>query len=129
MHSKWYGSRRTRIGSSQILLAAVLLFILPLSSSRAQVTAPPGMRTLTLEESIVIALEDSRSVQDARYALAVANKQVIEARGLAMPTLSANANFTRSLTPLESFLPAIILDPTASPDDFIAVRFGADNSW
>ncbi len=46
-----------------------------------------------------------------------------------MPTVSASANFTRSLTPLESFLPAIIFDPTASPDDFIAVRFGADNSW
>ncbi len=120
---------RTRPSSRACSLSAVLLVMLPLTLIRAQVESPPGMRTLTLEESIAIALEDSRSVQDARYALAVANKQVTEARGLAMPTLSANANFTRSLTPLESFLPAVIFDPTASPDDFIAVRFGADNSW
>ncbi|MFC1545564.1 TolC family protein [Gemmatimonadota bacterium] len=106
-----------------------VLVMLSVTSSRAQVTSPPAMRTLTLEESIVIALEDSRSLQDARYALAVANQQVTEARGLAMPTLSANMNFTRSLTPLESFLPAIIFDPTASEDDFLTVRFGADNNW
>ncbi len=110
-------------------ISITLLLLLPLASSHAQSEPPSGMRTLTLEESITIALEDSRSVQDARYALAVADKQITEARGLAMPSLSASANFTRNLTPLESFLPANIFDPTASPDDFIAVRFGADNSW
>lgn len=110
-------------------ISITLLLLIPLASSHAQSELPSGMRTLTLEESITIALEDSRIVQDARYALAVAEKQITEARGLAMPSLSASANFTRNLTPLESFLPANIFDPTASPDDFIAVRFGADNSW
>lgn len=107
---------------------ALLALLLPLPAA-AQSGESAGAARVTLEESIAIALEDSRSVQDARYALEVADKQVVEARGLAMPTLSANASFTRNLTALESFLPAIIFDPTASPDDFIAVRFGADNNW
>ncbi len=116
-------------GSIHSLLAVALLLLVSTAASRAQTEGIAGTRIMTLEESILIALEDSRSVQDARFALEVAEKQVVEARGLAMPTVSASANFTRSLTPLESFLPAIIFDPTASPDDFIAVRFGADNSW
>jgi outer membrane protein len=116
-------------GSIHSLLAVALLLLVSTAASRAQTEGIAGTRIMTLEESILIALEDSRSVQDARFALEVAEKQVVEARGLAMPTISASANFTRSLTPLESFLPAIIFDPTASADDFIAVRFGADNSW
>jgi outer membrane protein TolC len=108
---------------------ALLILLLPARSFAQEGEAAGSRVMMTLEESILVALEDSRSVQDARFALEVAEKQVVEARGLAMPTVSANANFTRSLTPLESFLPAIIFDPTASPDDFIAVRFGADNNW
>lgn len=120
---------RHRRGSILFLPIVALLLIVPAAASRGQTEGVASTRALTIEESILIALEDSRSVQDARFALEVAEKQVVEARGLAMPTVSASANYTRSLTPLESFLPAIIFDPTASPDDFIAVRFGADNNW
>ena len=84
---------------------------------------------LTVEESISIALDKSRSMIDAGYALQVAERQVAEARGSAFPDLTLNAGVTKNLVPLESFLPAIIFDPTASADDFIAVRFGADNNW
>ncbi|MFC1530492.1 TolC family protein [Gemmatimonadota bacterium] len=127
----YVGSEPVGRGSGSIicLLVATLVLSVSTAATRAQTERAAGTRNMTLEESILIALEDSRSVQDARFALEVARKQVVEARGLAMPTVAASANFTRSLTPLESFLPAIIFDPTASPDDFIAVRFGADNNW
>jgi outer membrane protein TolC len=86
-------------------------------------------RALSLEESVALALEGNRAVRDAKLGLLTAERQIIEARGRAMPEISANASYARNLQPLESLLPAIIFDPTASPDDFIAVRFGADNNW
>ena len=84
---------------------------------------------LTVAESISIALAESRSMIDAGYALQVAERQVTEARGSAFPELTFNAGVTKNLTPLESFIPAILFDPSASPDDFIAFKFGTDNNW
>ncbi|NIR30905.1 MAG: hypothetical protein GWN84_16635, partial [Gammaproteobacteria bacterium] len=37
--------------------------------------------------------------------------------------------YTRNLRVQEAFLPAVIFDPEASPDELIPVRFGADNAW
>jgi len=87
------------------------------------------VRRITLEESIVLGLERNRSVADARLALDVAERQVSEARGQALPTVTGNVNLTHNLTPLESFLPKRFVDPSAGEDDFFKIRFGSDSNW
>jgi outer membrane protein TolC len=119
-------TKRVAIG---IFLMATMLVVSAKGVGAQQITQTLEGRALSLEESVALALAGNRAVQDARLGLLTAERQIIEARGRAMPDISANASYTRNLQPLESLLPAIIFDPTASADDFIAVRFGADNNW
>ena len=127
-------ARRKRRATAHLLPGAILtivaLQVVPIGAADAQQIAERiEGRALSLEESVALALEGNRAIRDARLGILTAERQVIEARGRAMPDISATASYTRNLQPLESLLPAIIFDPTASADDFIAVRFGADNNW
>jgi outer membrane protein len=106
------------------LLAALLLAP---SGLMAQEASPP--LSLTLPEAVRSALEQSRDVRDARLELEVARSQVTEAWGNVYPSLTLNASYSRNLTAAKSFLPAIIFDPDADPDEQIAVQFGSDNQW
>lgn len=85
--------------------------------------------SLTLPQAVQAALEQSRDVQAARLELEVAKSQVTEAWGNVYPSLTLNASYSRNLTAAKSFLPAIIFDPDADPDEQIAVQFGSDNQW
>ena len=89
--------------------------------------APAG--AMTLPEVVRTALDRSREIQQARYALDEAEEQVSEAWGSVYPVVELSANYTRNLSPSVNFLPAIIFDPQARPDELIPVRFGADNLW
>lgn len=111
-----------------VVASALLLLAIPLLPSAARAQAG-GPTTLTLEDAVRTALDRNRDVREARDGLEVARKQVTEAWGNVYPTLSLNASYTRNVSPAKSFLPAIIFDPDAGPDDLIAVQFGADNQW
>ena len=65
----------------------------------------------------------------AREAYETAQEQVSEAWGNVMPSIDFNASYQRNIAAAVNFLPAIIFDPSAGPDDFIPVQFGADNVW
>ncbi|TFG63766.1 MAG: TolC family protein, partial [Gemmatimonadales bacterium] len=79
--------------------------------------------------AVAIGLRNNRDLRVAELDLARAEKQVGEAYGGLFPEIEATASYTRNLTVPEVFLPAIIFDPTASPDDVLPVSFGADNQW
>lgn len=115
------------------LVLAFALLMVP-AGAAAQVPPPSQgtgeqARPLTIEESVALTLEGNRSIQDARLQLLTAERQVSEARGGAFPSISGNLRFSRNLRPLETFLPARIFDPTAGENDYIPVRFAADNNW
>ena len=84
---------------------------------------------LTLERALEMGLDHSKALADAKLGLRVADGQVREAWGSVMPEISANASYSRNLKVQQAFLPAVIFDPSASPDDLIPVRFGSDNTW
>ena len=86
-------------------------------------------RVLGLEEAVRTALDRSREVRSAELGLVEANERVSEAWSSVYPSIDFNASYTRNLSPSVNFLPAAIFDPTAGPDDYIAVQFGADNQW
>jgi len=83
----------------------------------------------SIERAVAIGLRNNRELRVAELDLAMAEKQVGEAYGGLFPEIDATASYTRNLTVPEVFLPAIIFDPSASPDDVLPVSFGADNQW
>lgn len=107
-------------------LAAVLASFLFAGSLSAQ--GAEG-RAYSLDEAIRLALESNRDLRDARLGLATANQQVREAWGSLFPSVDASVSYQRNLQIQEAFLPRIIFDPTASPDELVPVRFGAENNW
>jgi outer membrane protein TolC len=84
---------------------------------------------LSLERALETALATSQVLRDARLGVRVADQQVREAWSSVLPDVTANASYSRSLKVEEAFLPAVIFDPDASPDELIPVRFGSDNTW
>jgi outer membrane protein len=102
----------------------VLLLLVALPGTAAAQGVP-----LTVERAVDLALDGSRDIRDAELALGIAQRQVREAWGNVMPTVNVNALYTRNLTVPGSFLPRIFVDPNAGPDEFVLVRFGADNVW
>lgn len=75
------------------------------------------------------ALDTNQELRAAREAYVTAQEQVSEAWGNVMPSVDLNASYQRNIAPALNFLPAAIFDPTAGPDDYIGVQFGADNVW
>lgn len=84
---------------------------------------------MTMPEVVRTALDRSREIRQARYALDEAEEQVSEAWGNVYPVVELSANYTRNVSPSISFLPAMIFNPAAGPEELIPVRFGADNLW
>lgn len=119
--------RRAR-GAWNLGLAAAALAV-ALSPSAAVPAAAQEGAALSLQQAVRTALRQNRDVRGARYALDQANKRVKEAWSAVYPSLDWNASYTRNVSPTLAFLPARIFDPTAGPDDYIGVQFGADNQW
>ncbi len=107
-------------------LVAGLAVLLLAGSLAAQTAEGPSY---SLREAIGLALENNRDLADARLGLATADKQVREAWGSLFPSVDATVSYQRNIQVQEVFLPRIIFDPTASPDELVPVRFGADNNW
>lgn len=94
-------------------------------SAPAAAQAPP----LTLERAIGLALENSRDLMDAQLSLRGAEGRVREAYGAFLPTLEFTSGYTRNVKRQQGFLPAIIFDPDADPNEVIPVPFGSQNEW
>jgi outer membrane protein TolC len=117
---------RTNRRGRQAFTLLVTLFFCALPAAAQQ---PAAGRVLTLEDAIRIAIQNNRDLEDARLGYQGARGQVREAWSNVYPTLDLAASYTRNLSVSANFLPAIIFDPDASPDDLIPVKFGADNQW
>jgi len=87
------------------------------------------LRPYTLERAVSIALRNNRQLAVSQYDLETANKQVWEAYGALFPEIDGFASLQRNLELPSAFLPAIIFDPDADPNEQIAVTFGSDNQW
>ena len=118
----------TRAGRWLARLGVAVAFAAASSPSPlvAQAQPTPGM---TLTETLRVALERSPRIESARHALEEAEERVSEAWGSVYPRVDFTADYTRNVSPAVNFLPAIIFNPSAGPDDQVAVQFGADNLW
>jgi len=88
-----------------------------------------GTEPLSLERAIQTALANSYDINAAEQGVRLADQQVRQAWANVLPDVSVNASYQRNLRVQQGFLPAIIFNPNASPDEVIPVRFGSDNTW
>lgn len=84
---------------------------------------------INVEQAVDIALANSIEIKIALLNLAKADKDVANAWAEVLPTVEGNFSYQRNFNVPVSFLPAILIDPTADPNDLVPVRFGTDNNW
>ncbi len=109
--------------------AGFMLLLTAVSIAPRTLDAQEPASVMGLEQVIRTALGRNRDVSAARLGLREANERVSEARSDIYPTIDFSAGYTRNVSAPVNFLPASIFDPTAGQDEFISVRFGADNQW
>ena len=111
------------------LMALGLVGAMALGAGGVSGQAQEATVVLGLEEVLLQALDQNREVRTARLGLEEAGERVSEAWGNVYPTVDFSASYTRNISPAVNFLPAVIFNPDAGPDDYIPVQFGADNQW
>jgi outer membrane protein len=111
------------------LVGRVLALTFALTSAAAAPHVSAQSQTFGLEQLARNALDSNRELIAAREGLEAAEEQVSEAWSSVMPTIDLNASYSRNLSPAVNFFPAVFFDPSAGPDDYIAVRFGTDNVY
>lgn len=107
-------------------IASSLLLFLTLTTGLAAQQGEQVMGITTLART---AIDANRDLIAAREGYVTAQEQVSEAWSNVMPSVDMNSSYTRNVSPAVNFLPAQIFDPTAGPDDYIGVQFGADNTY
>lgn len=96
-------------GNRHCLLSKFAVLLLPLAASicgRAQSTPGPETQTLTLQESLRIAMERNRSRPASRFAVAIAEAQHRQALAGYWPQINAKGGVARSDEPLNFVFPA-----------------------
>ena len=88
-----------------------------------------GPEPVGLTSLVRSALDQNRDLRAAREGYVTAQEQVSEAWSNVYPSVTLDASYTRNISPAVSFIPAQAFDPTASPDEYISLQFGADNQY
>lgn len=109
------------------MLPICLFLLVGMASTRVE--AQGNQLVFGIEDAVRVALGVNPDVVAARLGLTEAEERVSEAWSEVYPSIDLNASYSRNISPTVNFLPASIFDPTAGPDDYMPVRFGADNQW
>jgi outer membrane protein len=88
----------------------------------------PAAQTLfmTLDECVAYALQSRLAVQEARLDIRSADQDVRTILAAAHPQLALNWDLNWFLEIPSQALPAVFVNPNASPDEFVAVKFGTE---
>ncbi|MAO66177.1 MAG: hypothetical protein CL666_14370 [Balneola sp.] len=114
-------------GMFTLIFGLGLTSLLPAQSSRT--IADTLGKTIDLKQSIQIALANNTQMKRSLLSVRDADQQIQNAWSNVMPDISASANYTRNLEVPVNFIPAVIFDPNADPNELIPVAFGTDNNW
>lgn len=131
-HAGWPHSPKYRTAGVLMLALGFTmagLAMAPALSRTAAAGAQSAPEALGLTELARSALTGNRELRSAREGYISAQEQVSEAWSNVMPSIDLSGSYTRNVSPTVNFLPAQIFDPSAGPDDYLAVQFGADNTW
>ncbi len=84
---------------------------------------------LTLEDAIKVAVANNPQVNRALLSVKDADELVDIAYSEVYPNISSSMSYTRNFEVPVNFIPAIIFDQNADPDELVPVAFGTDNNW
>jgi outer membrane protein TolC len=108
---------------------AVASLAAPLSAQQWQAGRPSEADRDGLTDLVRLALDRNRDLTAAREVYVTSQEQVSEAWSNVMPSVDFDASYQRNVAAPVSFLPASIFDPSAGPNEYLPVKFGADNVW
>lgn len=109
----------------KIIAPIFVLWVLFSFSGYAQSSVP---QKFTLQEAIDFALENNLNLKNSQESLASSEARVKEIIGMGLPQLSASGTIIDNYIIPTSFIPAIIFDPNAEPDQLVGVKFGTQYS-
>ncbi|MBC7923071.1 MAG: TolC family protein [Ferruginibacter sp.] len=87
----------------------------------------PAQRQLTMEDAVKLALDKNRALQVATLETAKAARKVQEARGYALPTVAASAQYLYYFNKQVSFLPGSFVG--LGEEDLATFRVGGSNAF
>jgi len=87
-----------------------------------------GQQSLSLEEALSYAKENGYNKRKADLELVKANAKVSETIGTGLPQITLGGNYQNNLVIPKSPIPAILFNPSAGPDDYVAVAFSQKQS-
>ena len=124
-----------RILTHSLRTLGVLTLIMSFGLSSASYAQPAEQvedtlsQTLDLKQAIQISLANNTQMKRALLSVRDADQQIRTAWSNVMPDIAASANYTRNLEVPVNFIPAVIFDPNADPNELVPVAFGTDNNW
>ena len=104
-------------------MAARYRFVLLLTFLVGAVHVYGGVRPMTLDEAITVALKQNREITIAKLAVSKASSQVTEAFGNALPSLALNAGYNYNIQ-----LPVFFF-PNPQTGQVAPLRFGLTNAY
>ncbi len=106
-------------------LLTINLLILSIFLTSLNVKA---QESYTLREAVDYTIKNHISIKNAQIDILNAEARVSELKGIGLPQVSGNVNYTNNLIIQKVFIPAKTFDPTAKEGDVIAAEFGVANS-
>lgn len=113
----------------------IYLFILGSYLSITQVFAQPtaqdsvmGQDAMTLEECLEYAYQHNQTLQNAVLEQSIAKVDVGVTKAEGLPQINGSVSYNNNFAIQTQFLPAIFINPEASPDETIPVRFGVPHT-
>jgi len=83
-------------------------------------------QSFTLEEAKAYALENNISVTEANNAIEIARLKIVETRGMGLPQVSIDGNFSNFINRPVSVLDAKFFNPSAPPGSIVAFKAGTE---
>ena len=87
-----------------------------------------SQQNYTLREAVDYAVKNHVSIKNAQIDILNAEARVREIKGIGLPQVNGNFNYTNNLIIQKVFIPAKTFDPTAPEGSIIAAEFGVANS-
>ena len=112
-----------------VLISALLLFANTPLFGQVEEDSLLNNAQLTLEDAIKVAVANNPQVKRAILSVEDADELVRIAYSEVYPNISSSLNYTRNFEVPVSFVPAIIFDQNADPNELVPVAFGTDNNW
>lgn len=86
------------------------------------------VRTFSIEEAVQYGFENHNDMDIAANELERARQQMVEAKAIGIPQLSAGVDYNYFIQLPTSLIPAQFIDPTAPEGEFLELAFGTKNN-